>query len=163
MMAMNFTIRKITKKDSDWILEFLRPGGADFIVSRGRKIFLSEMEGFCAEDSSGKKVGLITFEIRDGQCEIVTLDAFEKFQGVGTVLIKQLIETVRSWGNRRIWLITTNDNLEAVRFYQRRGFNLHAVHKNALQYSRMLKPTIPEIGYFGIPMRDEIEFEMMLE
>ena len=65
-------------------------------------------------------------------------------------------------GCRRVWLITTNDNLRALRFYQRRGFRLVAVHPNALARSRELKPSIPEIGLDGIPLRDELELELTL-
>lgn len=160
---MNFTVRKTTKSDGGWIREFLRPGGADFIVSRGRKIFPSEIEGFCAEDFSGKRVGLLTYEINNGQCEVVTLDAFEPFQGVGTALMEKVVKTVRESKCDRVWLITTNDNVDAIRFYQRRGFVLAAVHKDALKLSRKLKPSIPEIGHYGIPLRDEIEFEIIMK
>jgi len=63
---------------------------------------------------------------------------------------------------KRLWLITTNDNTLAFRFYQKYGFALVAVHRNAIEKSRRLKPEIPLIGNAGIPLRDEIELEMML-
>ena len=62
----------------------------------------------------------------------------------------------------RLWLITTNDNLRALRFYQRRGFRLAALHRDALETSRRLKPSISEIGFHGIPLRDELELERSL-
>lgn len=62
----------------------------------------------------------------------------------------------------RLWLITTNDNMEALRFYQKRGFILSALYPNALEESRKLKPEIPEVGLEGIPLRDEIELEFKL-
>jgi RimJ/RimL family protein N-acetyltransferase len=65
-------------------------------------------------------------------------------------------------GCRRIWLITTNDNTAALRFYQKKGFSLVAVHRNAIERSRQLKPEIPETGNDGIPLRDEIELEIVL-
>ena len=65
-------------------------------------------------------------------------------------------------GCKQLWLITTNDNINALRFYQKRGFMLVAVHRNALELSRKLKPEIPMIGNDGIPLRDEIELEMIL-
>ena len=49
-----------------------------------------------------------------------------------------------------------------MRFYQKRGFVLVAVHRNALAESRRLKPEIPLIGIDDIPLRDEIELEMEL-
>jgi hypothetical protein len=59
-------------------------------------------------------------------------------------------------------LITTNDNTAALRFWQKRGFKLLRVHRNAVEKSRKLKPEIPLTGNDGIPIRDEIELEMML-
>ena len=66
-------------------------------------------------------------------------------------------------GARRLWLITTNDNVDALRFYQRRGFRLARVHAGAVDRSRAtLKPAIPEIGAHEIPLRDELELEMRI-
>ena len=159
---MNYEILPLIGADKDWVLEFLRGGGADFIVTRGRKVYPTEIEGFCAVVDSDRKVGFVTFEINGDQCEIVTLDAFVKFSGVGTALVEKVRQVATNRGCKRLWLITTNDNLDAIRFYQRRGFTIAAVHINALAESRKLKPSIPEIGQYGIPLRDEIEFEMVL-
>ena len=116
---MNFTIRSVTPDDKNWVLDVVRGWGADFIVSRGRKIYPAEIEGFLAVNSEGKRVGLVTFEINENQCEIVTLDAFEKFSGIGTALNKKVTGVARQRGCSRLWLITANDNLDAIRFYQR--------------------------------------------
>jgi N-acetylglutamate synthase-like GNAT family acetyltransferase len=159
---VSFNIYKVEDKDEAWELEIVRKWGADFIVSRGRKIYPTEIEGFYALDDSGHRVGLVTFEIINDQCEIVTLDAFKKFCGIGTALLESAVEKARGLGVKRVWLITINDNLDAIRFYQRRGFRLAAIHKDALNLSRQIKPSIPEIGMHGIPLRDEIEFEMIL-
>jgi len=53
--------------------------------------------------------------------------------------------------------------LTAQRSYQQRGFVLAAIHRNALEQSRKLKLEIPVVGSDGIPLRDEIELEMMLD
>ena len=45
-----------------------------------------------------------------------------------------------------------------MRFYQRRGFVLAGVYPGAIEQSRRIKPQIPRVGNFGIPIRDEIEF-----
>ena len=61
---------------------------------------------------------------------------------------------------RRVWLVTTNDNLEALRFYQRRGFRLAQLRCGAVDEARRhLKPAIPASGFFGIPVHDEIVLE----
>jgi ribosomal protein S18 acetylase RimI-like enzyme len=72
-------------------------------------------------------------------------------------------EVATAAGCRRLWLITTNDNLDALRFYQRRGFELVAVHRDFREVARRLKPSIPLEGNFGIPIRDEIELELRLD
>ena len=162
MIIMNFEIKKITTRDKDWVLEIIRGWGANFIVTRGRKVYAAELPGFYAVDDTGKKLGLVTYEIVGEQCEVITLDAFDKFRGIGTVLLNEVINAVRKVGCTRLWLITTNDNLDAIRFYQKRGMTIAAVHVNALARSRELKPSIPEFGQYGIPLRDEIEFEIIL-
>jgi ribosomal protein S18 acetylase RimI-like enzyme len=159
---MGFTVERIMDADRSWVLEVVRHWGADFIITRGRKVYPQELDGFIGVADDDEKIGLVTYEIIGDQCEIVTLDAFRKFQGVGTALVNAVREIATEHGCRRLWLITTNDNLDAIRFYQRRGFTIAAVHVNALAESRKLKPAIPMIGEHGIPLRDEIEFEMWL-
>jgi len=159
---MDFTVKPITDQDRDWVREFIRSWPADYIITRGRKVYPAELPGFVAESPDGEKIGLVTYEIIGDQCEVVTLDAFKKFSGIGTALTEKVKEAAVAAGCKRLWLITTNDNLDGIRFYQRRGFTIAAVHVNVLEHSRKLKPVIPLIGLYGIPMRDEIEFEMWL-
>jgi ribosomal protein S18 acetylase RimI-like enzyme len=93
----------------------------------------------------------------------VTIDTKQSSRGIGTALIEAVKNAAREANCKRLWLITTNDNLNALRFYQKRGFVLVAIHRNALARSRQLKPEIPLVGAGGIPLRDEIELEMVLE
>ena len=65
-------------------------------------------------------------------------------------------------GCRRLWLITTNDNTPAINFYRHLGFSLVAIHEGAVNLSRRLKPEIPETGVGGVPIRDELEFEISM-
>ena len=110
----------------------------------------------------GQVAGALTYEVRDGQMEAVTVDAFVDGVGAGTALIDAAAEEARRQGCRRLWLITTNDNTNALRFYQRRGMRLAALHRDAIAESRRLKPEIPETGADGIPIRDELELELVL-
>jgi GNAT superfamily N-acetyltransferase len=111
-----------------------------------------------AED--GRVVGVLTYALRAGACEILTLHAAERRQGVGTALIAEVKRIARRAGCSRLWLITTNDNVDALRFYQRRGFRLAALHPGAVDTSRRrLKPEIADLGDHGIPIRDELELE----
>jgi ribosomal protein S18 acetylase RimI-like enzyme len=119
------------------------------------------LPGFVAIRSQ-EIVGLLTYHLEGTQCEVVTIDSLRSGLGVGTALIEAVKQTAQQAGCERLWLITPNDNLNALRFYQKRGFALVAVHRNALERSRQLKPQIPLIGEHGIPLRDEIELELRL-
>jgi GNAT superfamily N-acetyltransferase len=156
----NLEIRPADAGDRGWILRILEEhwGGAA-VVSRGRIHRADELPALVAL-LDGERVGLLTYRIADAQCEIVSLDSL--VIGAGRPLIDAIRRTAVESGCRRLWLITTNDNLGALRFYQKVGFVLFAVHPNALEISRRLKPSIPSVGIGGIPLRDEIELEMPL-
>lgn len=159
---MHVHIEPITDSNRHVVCNWIATWSAQYIISRGRKLWPGELDGFVAFDNERNLVGLVTFEIVGDQCEIVTLDARTQWSGIGTKLIEQVKPVARRAGCSRLWLITTNDNVDAIRFYQKRDFTIAAVHVNAIEYSRTLKPEIPTIGMYGIPMRDEIEFEMTL-
>jgi ribosomal protein S18 acetylase RimI-like enzyme len=135
--------------------------GSVHVVSRGRVIDASGLPALvCSLD--GAIAGLATYEVRGDSCELVTIDAFVAGRGVGTALLDAVASEARRLGCRRLWLITTNDNLAALRFYQRQGMRIVAVHVGAIEASRRLKPSIPPAGHDGIPIRDEIELELGL-
>ena len=107
-------------------------------------------------------MGLVTYRIEKQECEIITLNSFAKREGVATELLQAAEKAAIQSGCNTLWVITTNDNLDALRFYQRRGFRITKVHTDALKESRRLKPEIPKTGLYEIPMRDEIELEKNL-
>lgn len=90
----------------------------------------------------------------------MTLDSLRLNVGAVTELIAAVRQTAVQAGCRRLWVITTNDNTAALRFYQKRGFCPAALHRDAVARSRQIKPAIPLIGNDGIPIRDEIELEI---
>jgi GNAT superfamily N-acetyltransferase len=145
----------------DWANATLDDLWGPAVVARGRLRQLADLPGFVAE-LAGRPVGIATYAIEDGACELVTIDSLEEGRGVGSALLEAVCASARAAGCDRIWLITTNDNLRALRFYQRRGFVLRALHVGALEASRRLKPSISEIGLDGIPLRDELELERVL-
>jgi GNAT superfamily N-acetyltransferase len=115
-----------------------------------------------AENAGGQLLGMLTYVPGQDwrQCEILTLHADEQWRGAGTALVEAVGQLARRQGCTRLWVITTNDNVDALRFYQRRGFCLVMVHRGAIDRSRAsLKPEIPSAGAYGIPLRDEIELE----
>ncbi len=130
------------------------------VVSRGKVYQADELPGFTALIEN-EPAGLLTYRIEQEEMEIVTLDSVREGRGVGSSLIEAARELAVKRNCRRIWLITTNDNLSALGFYQKRSFKLRAVYPEALEQSRRLKPQIPMSGKEGIPLRDEIELELI--
>ncbi|HET7656924.1 MAG TPA: GNAT family N-acetyltransferase [Bacillales bacterium] len=135
--------------------------GSAIMVSRGKSHRIDELPGFVAMEAN-HLLGLITYNIEDEECEIVSLDSLVKNQGVGSRLLECVVKMAEEKRSRRVWLITSNDNLHAMRFYQKRGFNMVALYVNAINAARKIKPEIPKFGNDGIPLRHEIEFELNL-
>jgi ribosomal protein S18 acetylase RimI-like enzyme len=155
-------IESTSANDLSWIEEFYQGlWGASVVVSKGVLHHVPSLPGFVAWKMN-KRIGLLSYQIISRDLEIVTLDSLDENIGVGSALISKAVETAQLQSCKRIWLITTNDNTPALRFYQKRGFHLVAVHRNALKNSRKLKPEIPQLGLDDIPIRDEIELEFGL-
>jgi len=162
MRLKSFRIRSGTERDNAWVTRLLNEHwGSCEIVTRGTIHPADRLPAFIAE-SDDERVGLITYRIEGDQCEVISLNSLRESGGIGTALLDAAKHAAADAGCRRLWLITTNDNLAAIRFYQKRGWSLVAVHRGAIAESRKLKPTIPEIGIDGIPIRDEIELEILL-
>lgn len=145
-----------------WAADLLRQAwGSNLVVSRGRLHNALLLPGFVAV-LDDRPMGLVTYCLAKGECELVTINSLRPGEGIGSALLQAVKRVARQAGCRRLWLVTTNDNLEALRFYQVNGFELVAVHRNALEASRRLKPQIPQVGKHGIPLRDELELEFVL-
>lgn len=111
-------------------------------------------------DDDDRLVGVLTYVLNGAQCELLTLHVDDRRRGVGSALVAEAKRVAAAANCTRLWVITTNDNLDALRFYQRRGFRLAALHRGAVDDSRLrLKPEIPLLGDLGIPLRDELELE----
>lgn len=131
------------------------------MIIRGEIIDMTMVDGIIALDGN-EIIGLITYIISKDTCEITSLDSLRKGNGIGTELINKVICIAKEKKCRRIIVVTINDNINAIRFYQKRGFDMARLYHNALETSRKLKPEIPLIGDNDIPMRHEIEFELDL-
>ena len=168
MRRAGFGIRPILSSDKAWIESVLIENwGSTRMVSRGVLHDIVAQDGFVAiREGSGIRIGLATYVIRGavqgGECEMTLLQSLAEGVGVGAALTLAVRDAAIAAGCGRLWLVTTNDNTRALRFYQRRGFTIAAVHINALERARKLKPGIPLMGADGIPLRDEIELEMWL-
>ena len=150
-------IRPVEERDRptvEWLTTQLW-GAAELAVHDG-VFYPAALPGFIAE-RAGRIAGLVTFEVRQGILEIATINALDLYQGIGTSLIDAVRAEAKRLGCHQVMLTTTNDNIGALRFYQRRGFRLAAVRPGAVDRTRRRKPDIPRTGDFGIPLRDEID------
>ena len=161
-MERDYTIKPIKDSDREWVRGLLMDSwGSPRVVTRGKIHNADELPGFIAVYRD-EPAGLVTYRLYGDVCEIITLNSLVEGIGIGATLLDSVRDAASAAGCRRIWLITTNDNLHAIRFYQKRGFVLAALHRNAIEQSRKLKPGIPLTGIDGIPLRDEIEMEILL-
>lgn len=158
----SYTVRPIERGDSDLIRVLLvRHWGSAQMVSRGRTVDMSTLPGFIAEDEGGI-VGLVTYHREEVDTEVVSLDAFRPGVGIGSKLLRTLESVVKSQGVRRVWIVTSNDNIGALTFYQKVGYRIVAVHPFAIDEARKIKPQIPLVAENGIPIRDELELEKII-
>ncbi len=132
------------------------------MVIHGEIIDMTKADGIVAYDDS-QIVGLITYRFIDNLCEILSLNSLISKQGIGTKLLERVIEIAKNNNCGKISLTTTNDNISAIRFYQKRGFRIVKINFNSIEEARKLKPSIPLIGDNGIPLKHEIDFEMDID
>jgi ribosomal protein S18 acetylase RimI-like enzyme len=137
--------------------------GGDSVVSRGRVWRPRDVNSIVAAQGGRFIAGLLTWHRHADDIKIVSLDSFAENNGVGTALLAAAAERALQDDVRRLWLVTTNDNIRAIRFYRKRGWEICAIHRDAIAQSRRLKPQIPLTGNDGIAIRHEIEFELNLD
>ncbi len=155
-------VREIAAEDRDWIIGLLTgQWGSTTIVSRERAHRADRLPGFVAFDSTGR-TGLLTHCIDSGDLEVVSLNALAPRRGTGSALLRAARRAASLASCGRVWLITTNDNVPAIGFYEKCGFECVAVHEGAVDAARRRKPEIPRLGRDGVPIRDELEFEVRL-
>jgi len=131
------------------------------MVTKGIIHRVNDLDGIIATLNK-EKVGLITYKILGKELEITSVNSLKENKGIGSAMLDAIITLARKQKIKRVWLLTTNDNIDALKFYQKRNFTLKNIYPEAVKLSRELKPSIPLIGNYGIPIRDEIELEIIL-
>lgn len=160
---MTSPVNLVAEDDPQWIAGFLAAHcGGPALVTRGHLHTADRLSGFRAESRDGTLKGFASYVITGDACEMTSLNSLFPGEGTGIALTAQVLYKARENGCRRVWLVTTNDNVNALRFCQKRGFRLTAVHPGAIEQARWLKPDIPRLGHHAIPIRDEIELEWRL-
>jgi len=157
-----FHIRALERGDRNWMVEFLEARwGSTRVVSRGRIWLAHLLSGFAAFDGE-QPVGLVTWQAEGTTGEIMTIHSLREGMGIGSGLLAAVCEAAVAEGCTTLWLVLTNDNLRALRFCQKRGFQLAALYPGSLEEARKLKPDIPLFGQDGIPRRDELALQLSL-
>jgi ribosomal protein S18 acetylase RimI-like enzyme len=155
-------VRPLAGTEREWAAAFLRDSWGGVVARRGELVDPTELPGLVAL-SGGERAGLATYAVRGDECELVTIDSLQEGIGVGRALLDAVREVAVAAGCRRIWLVTTNDNVRALKVYQLWGMTLSAFRKDGVAEARKLKPSIPERAKNGIPIKDELELELLLD
>lgn len=162
MKELNLNIIKIEDKHREEVNRILiDEWESTNIIIRGQIVDGTKLDGFLAI-SDDKIVGLVTYLVEDNECEICTLNSFIENKGIGSKLIDEVKNLAIKNKCKRIKLMTTNDNVRGIEFYQRRGFSFAKLYKDAMTKARKLKPEIPMFADNGLPIKDEIEFDILL-
>jgi GNAT superfamily N-acetyltransferase len=155
-----FEIRPLVESDRAWAAALIKEWWeGPKVVTRGKEHYPDKYPGFIAIKDN-KPAGLVTYNIAGKDCEVVTMNSLVEKIGIGRALLDAVKGAAKKLGCKRLWLITSNDNTHALKFYQKYGLRLVAVHRNAIEELRRIKPDTPLTGNDGIPLRDEIELEI---
>ncbi|MGV8049251.1 MAG: GNAT family N-acetyltransferase [Anaerolineaceae bacterium] len=160
---MEYEIREKRQNDDEAICHLVEDNwGSSAIVTRGKIHLVNDLQGILAIHL-GQIAGMGLYEIDQNACELVLLESYIEHIGIGRRILTEIITTAKKADVERIWLITTNDNTYALRFYQINGFYIKNIHVNTIKEMRKFKPEIPLVGNNNIPIRDEIELEIRLK
>jgi N-acetylglutamate synthase-like GNAT family acetyltransferase len=156
-------VRRVATDDRPWLTEVISGAFASTrVVSKGKVHDDATMlDGFIVEND-GRPVGCALWEELAGDAELVVIVTTYRGAGAGGALLDAVVDFARASDWSRLWLITTNDNTDAIRLYQRAGWEWVAWHRDSVTNARPLKPELPETGAHGIAIRHEIELEYPL-
>jgi ribosomal protein S18 acetylase RimI-like enzyme len=154
-------VRALRDDERGWAAAVLDERWSGVVIGGGRELRPAALPALVAE-AGDERAGLLTYTLDGSDCEIVTIDALTVGAGIGGALIEAAMHAAAAAGATRVHLITTNDNLPALRLYQRHGFVLAELRRDQVAVSRRLKPEISPIGHAGIPIRDELVLERRL-
>ena len=152
----------ITEENRKLVNQFILDHWYEVVmIIKGERVDISSSDGFCIID--GQTVtGLITYRLKNNICEITLLHTIVQNRGIGRQLVQKVIETVKNNHVDTITVVTTNDNIGAIAFYQKIGFDMVQIYHDSMDYVGKFKPGVPIMGENHIPLRHEIEFFMYL-
>lgn len=135
--------------------------GSIYMIYDSKKINLLEIEHIEISNDSTVE-GILTFFEDQTDVHIVSLNAFVFGKGIGSQLLEELESIAKGRKKKTIFVETTNDNCKAIKFYQTHGFDMYQLKINEVSSQRILKPSIPLNGCYGIPIKHIIKFKKCL-
>jgi len=157
-MANKIIVRPANESDQEKINKIISESWGSTIIVSTQKFDASKLPTLIVEDE-GKLSGVCVYNISGGRLEIVAIKTLIHGKGYGKALISDCKRLAKEKALTSIFLITTNDNLDAMGFYQKQGLRMVKIYPDEMDEVRKIKPEIPLIGENGIPLKDEIEFE----
>ena len=156
------SIKEITIENREKVVLFFKEnwGSTEMVVSTG-VYQCDQLDGFIFEDNN-QIVGLVTYVLKDNEIEVISLDSLQEGKGIGSSLMEKVEYIAMQKKLHVVSLVTTNDNLNALRFYQKRNYRITSIIPNGVNKARNLKPSIPLIGHDGIPLNDELVLKKIL-
>jgi ribosomal protein S18 acetylase RimI-like enzyme len=157
-------VRPITEEDRPWTLQVERDSWGEPVVARlGQLIDPTRLPGFIALVDE-QRAGLVSYALRGDECEVVTIRSLREGRRIGRALLDAVRDVATEAGCRRLWLVTTNNNLQALALFQKWGMEIVAFHRHGVSNARKrLKPSIPNRDAKGIPIVHELELELRFE
>ncbi len=157
------SLRDNGPEDASWITEESKALGGPVVACNGSLVDLRAHPARIAV-RDGARAGFAV-HAKGSQVELLAIRALIPGQGVGTALVEDLVAIAKDEGARSIAVETTNDNLDALRFYQRRGFHLTDCRIGGFADVRRLKGLdrdVPYLGVGGVEIRDIFRLERRL-
>ncbi len=156
-------VRPLGEEDRAWAVQLEADSWGEAVVARlGELVDPTRLPGFVAF-MDGQRAGLVSYAVRGDECEVVTIRSLREGHGIGRALLDAVRDAAIEAGCRRLWLVTTNNNVRALELYQRWGMDIVAFHRHAVSEARSrLKPSIPDRDERGIPIAHELELEVRL-
>jgi GNAT superfamily N-acetyltransferase len=153
-------VREATDADRAAARElFERDFGRTHIVAFGEVMDIDQMPALVAQVHQDIS-GALAYRSLGEALHVVALATDPMWQrtGVGGHLIAEAELLARRLAMKRLIVSTTNDNLPALYFYQRRGYKLtELVPGSVIEHTKQSVP-----GFAGIPVRDEVRLEKKL-
>ena len=159
---MGLTVREKNENDKELInAELKEIWGSELLITPGGVYKdVNNLEGIIIE-YEGKFAGIILFAMQKNEMEIVEIHVKVPGIGIGRELLERVKAIAWKGKYKRLWVSTSNDNGEALKFYHKHGFSVVNIYIGFMQEVRKYKPELSTTGIDGIPLLHQIELEII--